>query len=198
VFALGDDTWGVVLGDVCGSGPEAASQTALTRHTVRTAAMFDTNAATVVHALNRALLRSETTRFTTALFLRLRLASDGRVTASLASGGHPPAVIRRADGSIEQTTATGQLLGVTDFDVEALRVADFELHSGDTVVLFTDGLTEARRAGVLFDVEGIESTLRHHSGEAPSEIANALVEAALAHAGKPLSDDVAIVVLKVL
>ena len=53
VFAIGPDTWGVVLGDVCGSGPEAASQTALTRHTVRTAAMFDADPATVLHTLNR-------------------------------------------------------------------------------------------------------------------------------------------------
>ena len=60
VFALGEGTWGIVLGDVCGSGPEAASQTALTRHTVRTAAMFDTDPATVLQTLNRALLRSNT------------------------------------------------------------------------------------------------------------------------------------------
>ena len=78
VFAIGEDTWGIVLGDVCGSGPEAASQTALTRHTVRTAAMFDTDPATVVHALNRALLRSNTDRFTTAVFMRL---SSGRIAA---------------------------------------------------------------------------------------------------------------------
>ena len=93
VFSLGEGTWGIVLGDVCGSGPEAASQTALTRHTVRTAAMFDTDPARVVHSLNLALLRSER-----------RPLHHGRVPApatgrerghvSVASGGHPPALIR--------------------------------------------------------------------------------------------------------
>ena len=87
VFALGEGTWGIVLGDVCGSGPEAASQTALTRHTVRTAAMFDTDPTTVLQTLNRALLRSNTTRFTTAAFLRLsRHADRGEVVVSIASG----------------------------------------------------------------------------------------------------------------
>ena len=90
VFTLSENTWGIVLGDVCGSGPEAASQTALTRHTVRTAAMFNTDPATVVRTLNRALLRSNTTRFTTAVFLRLSRHAD-KVAVTIASGGHPPA-----------------------------------------------------------------------------------------------------------
>jgi PAS domain S-box-containing protein len=198
VFALGEDAWGVVLGDVCGSGPEAASQTALTRHTVRTAAMFDTDPVTVLQTLNRALLRSNSTRFTTATFLRLTGRGErGEVSVSIASGGHPPALIRRRDGSIEESSARGQLLGVTDFAVDALQVADYELRPGDTLVLYTDGLTEARKAGVLFGLEGVTATLTSHPDAEPADLANALVGAALAHADAPLSDDVAIVVLRV-
>ena len=128
VFALGEDSWGVVLGDVCGSGPEAASQTALTRHTVRTAAMFDTDPATVLQTLNVALLRSGSTRFTTAAFLRV-LAADDRETVdvSVASAGHPPALIRRHDGSVEEASASGPLLGVREFAEDALRIADYQL-----------------------------------------------------------------------
>ena len=115
VFAIGERTWGIVLGDVCGSGPEAASQTALTRHTVRTAAMFDTDPATVMHALNRALLRSNTDRFTTAVFMRLDRRPQTRRRRRSAS---PRAVIRRCSSSaptarFEETAAAGQLLGVT-------------------------------------------------------------------------------------
>ena len=186
-----------MLGDVCGSGPEAASQTALTRHTVRTAAMFDTDPARVVHSLNRALLRSSADRFTTAVFLRLQTGPDA-VTISIASGGHPPALIQRADGSFEETAARGQLLGVTDIAIEDLLVADYELHAGDTLVLYTDGLTEARRAGVLFDVAGVKATLSRLRGEPPVALANALVDAALAHAAGPLRDDVAIVIARVV
>jgi PAS domain S-box-containing protein len=199
VFALGDDTWGIVLGDVCGSGPEAASQTALTRHTVRTAAMFDTDPVTVLHTLNRALLRSNTTRFTTAAFLRLETYGDrGDVVVTIASGGHPPALICRRDGTVEESSATGPLLGVTDYATDALQVAQYELAPSDMLVLYTDGLTEARKAGVLFGDEGVKATLTRQRTASPERIANALVDAALQHAAAPLSDDVAIVILRVL
>jgi PAS domain S-box-containing protein len=197
VFALGENTWGIVLGDVCGSGPEAASQTALTRHTVRTAAMFDTEPATVLHTLNRALLRSNTTRFTTAAFLRLTTGGErGGVAVSIASAGHPPALIGRADTVVE-ASARGPLLGVTDFPIDRLEVANYELAAGDMLVLYTDGLTEARKDGVLFGVEGVEATLQRQQGATPVRLANALVTAALQHAAAPLSDDVAIVILRV-
>jgi PAS domain S-box-containing protein len=199
VFALGEGTWGIVLGDVCGSGPEAASQTALTRHTVRTAAMFDTDPATVLQTLNRALLRSNTTRFTTAAFLRLRRYADRReVMVDIASGGHPPALICRRDGSVAESSARGQLLGVTDFGLDELRVAHHELGPGDMLVLYTDGLTEARKAGVLFGVEGVEATLARNREASPARLASALVDASLDHAAAPLSDDVAVVILRVL
>jgi PAS domain S-box-containing protein len=197
VFALGEGAWGIVLGDVCGSGPEAASQTALTRHTVRTAAMFDPAPATVVHALNRALMRSSANRFTTATFLRLQTSGD-EVEISVATGGHPPALIQRADGSFEESAARGQLLGVTDVAIEDLEVADYRLASGDTLVLYTDGLTEARRNGILFDVTGVKDTLTRLRGAEPTVLANALVDDALEHAAAPLRDDVAIVIARVL
>ena len=64
-------------------------------------------------------------------------------------------------------------------------------------MLYTDGLTEARSAGVLFGVEGVKATLARLRGEPPAQLANALVDAALEHAALPLSDDVAIVILRV-
>jgi PAS domain S-box-containing protein len=199
VFNLGEDTWGIVLGDVCGSGPEAASQTALTRHTVRTAAMFDTDPATVVQTLNRALLRSNTTRFTTAVFLRLTRHADGSTVAiTIASGGHPPPLICRGDGTVEESSARGPLLGVTDVPIDALEVAHYDLAPGDVLVLYTDGLTEARKSGVLFGVEGVKATLTREPNASPVGLANALVDAALHHAAAPLDDDVAIVILRVL
>src|SRR3954447_6297737 len=174
VFALGDSAWGFVLGDVCGSGPEAASQTALTRHTVRAAAMFDTAPATVVHTLNRALLRSNTNRFTTAVFLRL-VTGTRDVTISLATGGHPPALIQREGGSFEETTAMGPLLGVTEVAAEDLQVADYRLAPGDTLVLYTAALPGARHAGVLFGIERVKETLTRLHGAPPTTLANALV-----------------------
>jgi serine phosphatase RsbU (regulator of sigma subunit) len=161
--------------------------------------MFDTDPATVLYTLNRALLRSNTTRFTTGVFLRLSAPDDtGRVVISIASAGHPPALICRRDETVEECSASGPLLGVTDFAIDALRVADYELGPGDMLVLYTDGLTEARKAGDLFGVEGVKATLTQQGEASPTRIANALVDAALHHAAAPLSDDVAVVVLRVL
>jgi serine phosphatase RsbU (regulator of sigma subunit) len=78
-----------------------------------------------------------------------------------------------------------------------LRVAHHELGPGDMLVLYTDGLTEARRAGVLFGVEGVEATLARHRDASPAGLASALVDASLEHAAAPLSDDVAVVILRV-
>jgi sigma-B regulation protein RsbU (phosphoserine phosphatase) len=169
----------------------------LTRHTVRTAAMFDTDPATVVQTLNRALLRANTTRFTTAVFLRLSRHAD-KVAITIASGGHPPPLICRRDGTVQESSARGPLLGVTDVTVDALDVAQYELAPGDMLVLYTDGLTEARKDGVLFGVEGVKALLTREASASPERLANALVDAALEHAAAPLNDDVAIVILRVL
>ena len=176
------------LGDVCGSGPEAASQTALTRHTVRTAAMFDTDPATVIHTLNRALLRSNTDRFTTAVVPAPEQRPDrGEVAITVASGGHPPALIHRPDGTFEESAATGPAARRDGFRrSRTCRSRDHRLRPGDMLVLYTDGLTEARRAGVLFGVEGVKATLTRLRGAPPAQLANALVDAALDHAAAPV------------
>jgi PAS domain S-box-containing protein len=197
VFPVDGGGWGVVLGDVCGSGPEAASQTALSRHSVRMAALFDSAPPSVLHALNEALLRSGTERFTTAAFARLVPdPSSGAVDVVLASAGHPAALVVRADGATEETHAGGPLLGLLEFAEDALRPAAFRLEAGDTFVLFTDGLVEARRHGDLFGTARVATLARESSHLAPTELARTLVDAALEHADAPVHDDIAVVVLR--
>ena len=196
VFALGDDRWGVVVGDVCGSGPEAASRTALTRHSVRTAAMFDHDPSHVLSALNTALMRSGSDRFTTALFARVEPGENGDVTVCLSSGGHPPPIVCRVDGTTEEHPVHGPLLGIID-DVE-LQTREVVLHRGDVMVLYTDGLVEARRQGELFGPERMrESVARRHDRPA-AVIARELVRDATAFAGGTVADDIAVVIIRVL
>ncbi|HYF27777.1 MAG TPA: SpoIIE family protein phosphatase, partial [Baekduia sp.] len=195
VFALSGRRWGLVVGDVCGSGPEAASQTSLSRHTVRAAAMFDPEPAAVLETLNTALLRSEADRFTTAVFACLSPQPSGQVHVGLASGGHPPAVLCRADGRVGDVATSGPLLGV--FEPITLAGAQLVLEPGDTLVLFTDGLVEARRAGTLFGSERLRNAVAALADRPPQEIADALVAAALRHVDAPVSDDIAVVVLRV-
>jgi PAS domain S-box-containing protein len=197
VVSLRDDQWGIVLGDVCGSGPEAASRTALTRHSVRTAAMFDSDPAHVLEALNTALMRSGGP-FSTAVFALVEPEPEPGhpgIKICLASGGHPPALVCRADRTVAECWSRGPLLGV--LETIALDVTELRLDPGDLLVLYTDGLVEARRAGELFGPERLGQAVADLADRSPGEIAEGVVAASRAFAGGRVSDDIAVVVLRV-
>jgi PAS domain S-box-containing protein len=196
VFPLADEHWGIVLGDVCGIGPEAAARTTLTRYTVRNAAVFHHDPARVLDALNTELVRSDSDRFITAVFARVEPAgADGSVPVRLASGGHPPSILCRADGTVAECAVQGSLLGVTD--CPRLTTTALTLQPGDALILYTDGLVEARRDGEVFGAARLLEAVGRLSRKPPQELAGALVDAAREFAGTQLSDDIAIVVIRV-
>lgn len=150
VFFLDERRWGFFLGDVCGKDAAAAAVTSLIRHTLRAAALHATNPIRVLEELNTALLLDtlHEDRFCTVVFGTVMPASDGDgYSVRLGSGGHPPAyVIRAGDAKrpprAEPVACTGMLVG-------ALEDADFarttvRLRPGDCLLLYTDGLTDAR------------------------------------------------------
>ncbi|MGW4645602.1 PP2C family protein-serine/threonine phosphatase [Kitasatospora sp. NPDC004289] len=139
----------LLVGDVCGRGAPAAALTGLARHTLRTVLEDGTGAAPALSRLNRALHSAATSRFVTALACVLRWHGDG-LTVRAANAGHPPPLVLRADGTVEEVPARGLLLGVVeDVTYEECTV---RLGGGDRLVMFTDGLTEARDAdGVFFE-----------------------------------------------
>lgn len=150
LFPLTNGSWGLFLGDVCGKGGAAAALTSLARYTLRAAAVYDSDPATALGNLNTVLnheYQGDDPRFCTVIFGLLTPVGDEgagfRVT--LASGGHPPALLLRADGSADYLpTPGGQLIGVLpDARVETVTVL---LEPGDTLLLYTDGLTEAHTA----------------------------------------------------
>lgn len=195
LFALEDErAWFAVLGDVCGKGPEAAALTALARYTIRADAEGRAPGE-VLQRLNRAVLAQVgDLRFLTATCALLR-AENGHVEGLLARGGHPPSLILRADGAVEIVVPTGPLIGVlptTHFEERAFR-----LSAGDVLVLFSDGVTEARSPdGELFGVERLRAVLSPRAGAGADEIARAVDEAVMAFGtGRP-RDDVALLVLR--
>ena len=121
------------------------------------------------------------------------LGRDGAVRASFA--GHPPGLIARAGGAVEEVPTTGQLLGL----LEHLRISDVEaqLEPGDALVLYTDGVIEARREHELFGEERLAALLRDVGprGLDADAIADAIREATVAFAGA-IEDDTAILVLR--
>jgi sigma-B regulation protein RsbU (phosphoserine phosphatase) len=193
VFQLTEDEWVVVLGDVCGKGAEAAVVTALARYTLRAAAVEHDKPSQALATLNHVMLGHETDRFCTVVLLRLRRDEDG-VRCVLASGGHPLPLLRRADGRIEEVGRPGSLVGIlehTEFeDVEALA------SPGATLLLYTDGVVEARRNGDQYGMERLTEVL--HLEHATAEgLVTAVVDDVLTFQGGSAADDIAVLALRV-
>ncbi len=190
-FAIGEDRWGIVIGDVCGKGPEAAALTALARYTIR--ALRDRAPAEVLSALNDAVLREGDAahRFLTAVFA-VAQARDGLLHIELAAGGHPPPVILRDDGSVEQVEVGGPLVGV----IEDLRYTPTGcvLAPGDTMVLYTDGLTDARAPARILTGADLLELVGRGSGMNAGRLAAFLEHDATGD--QPPRDDIALLVVE--
>ena len=194
MWTLGPGRWAIAIGDAAGTGPEAAALTARVRYTLRALTLSESLPARVMRTLNAALLdpaADDDERFCTALF-GVVTAERAGVVVDLATGGHPPPIIRRADGRVEFFELHGSLLGLfADVAIEAARI---ELTRGDTMVLVTDGVLEARHEGEMFDVAGVEDVLATDSSSAEATV-RALEQAVLRHTSGRLSDDMAAIVL---
>jgi PAS domain S-box-containing protein len=190
-----DDGWAVVIGDVCGTGPSAASLTGLARHTIRASAWHGTAHNGVLRHVNNAVLRSGRTTFCTALYGTLTRAPEG-FTLNVASGGHPLPIVRRTTGETEILGEPGTLLGVFA-DSQSVTVST-ELRPGDAVVLYTDGITDVRPPHDLTTDSLREIVARAGAASSATEIAERLgseLSAILPFAKR--GDDIALLVLRV-
>jgi sigma-B regulation protein RsbU (phosphoserine phosphatase) len=191
VFQVGATDWVITVGDVCGKGSEAAVVSALARHTLRAGAMQFPNPAGALRLLNDLMREYAVSRYCTICTLRLHQDGDGW-TGLVSSGGHPLTLLRTAGGTVFQVGTPGTLLGALDQVV--LHDAEVRLGPGDTLLLYTDGLTEGRHGGEFYGDERLGELLAR-----PVRSAAALVGALLADAldfqgGNP-RDDIALLAL---
>jgi serine phosphatase RsbU (regulator of sigma subunit) len=138
----------VVIGDVCGHGAEAAALTALCRYTLRAASLRAADAVPgrLLDKLNQAILRHSPSDEDFASATCLLLQPKGRSTmVTLASAGHPPALVRRHGGAVEQYEQSGPITGL--FVDTIYQERSLELGAGDLLLLYTDGLTDAKGSG---------------------------------------------------
>jgi PAS domain S-box-containing protein len=196
VFETGNRGWTVVIGDVCGKGPDAAAVTALARYTLRAAAMRERLPSRSLSVLNEALLRQrDDRRFCTVAYAYIEKLEQG-ARVGISSGGHPLPLLLRADGSVEPVGVPGTLLGVVaDPDLEDRALT---LGPGDTLVFYTDGVIETRASsnGVL-DERRLAELIATCAGRGPDAIAAKVEDAAvLTQNGNP-KDDIAVLVLRV-
>jgi PAS domain S-box-containing protein len=196
-FKTGEGDWALVIGDVCGKGAEAAAVTALARYTVRASATLHSDQPEVVlRDLNDAIRRevAGSSRFCTVLYISLRPRHDG-VRACVATGGHPLPLLMRADGRVETAGRPGTLLGILP-DPE-IRTTEIDLAPGDTLVLYTDGVTEISPVDDRFGPETLARFVEGCAGREAPVIARRIEEQVLEIGGGSLRDDMAVVVLRV-
>jgi serine phosphatase RsbU (regulator of sigma subunit) len=194
--------WSTVVGDVCGKGVEAAKVTALARYTLRAEATQHLSPASVLQRLNNALLdQHQGERFLTAVYATFRVTPGG-MAGRLCSAGHPPALVRRADGRVHELGRQGTLLGI--FSDAALADVRFRLEPGDLLLLYTDGATEARQrlslpAAVrpMFGQDALAGALAGSRGLDAAATIGYITQALALHSGNWASDDTALLAISV-
>jgi PAS domain S-box-containing protein len=195
LFETGSRGWTLVIGDVCGKGPDAAAVTALARYTLRAAAMRERLPSRSLRVLNEALLRqSDDRRFCTVAYAYLEAVDEG-ARVGFASGGHPLPVLLRRDGEVEWLGTHGMLLGIVpDPRLEDRSAA---LAPGDSLIFYTDGVTDAGGPLDVLGEERLVELVASCAGLDADAIAGRIEAAALDAEGGPPRDDIAVVVLRV-
>lgn len=188
VLQVGPDAWLVVLGDVSGKGIPAAVVTSFIRHTVRSLAIAHPDPSDLLGALDEAVRAHGTDHFCTLVAVRLERLR-GRWDLALALAGHPPALVRRPDGTTYELGVPGTPVGLmTQPEFCTVRQALDDL----AVTLYTDGVTEARSPDGMFGDERLVE-LVGRLPHRPTAITEGIAEAALAWQSHHASDDIAII-----
>ncbi|MCK2219799.1 SpoIIE family protein phosphatase [Actinomadura sp. ATCC 31491] len=190
------DHWCFALGDVCGSGPEAAAVTGLARHAVRLLAKEHYTVADIFDRLNQALLEEgEDGRFLSLLCGELTPLPQGGALCTIASAGHPSPLLLGADGAV-RPVATPQLLLGVEADAR-FYVESFTLAPDDLLLCVTDGVTERRNGDrLLDDGDGLARLLSGCTGLSAHAVAERVRHAVETFAKEPSHDDMALLVIK--
>ncbi|MFE7509660.1 PP2C family protein-serine/threonine phosphatase [Streptomyces sp. NPDC057540] len=180
----------LLIGDVCGRGAEAAAVTGLARHTLRTLLQQGASPGTALTRLNDTLIAEGAARFVTALIAMLTPADEGGWDVEVAVAGHPRPLVSRAGGRIEEVEGAGVLLGI--IPGTRYRSVRAFLEPGASLVMFTDGLTEARGAdGAFFEAQLPAAVARCVDGGPDPAGRLAAAASAFRHSG---DDDTALLV----
>ncbi|HEV7584211.1 MAG TPA: GAF domain-containing SpoIIE family protein phosphatase [Solirubrobacteraceae bacterium] len=192
VFGNGRSCW-LVVGDVCGKGAEAAALTGFLRHTAVAYARDETSPADVLARVNQAMLEQNFDgRFATAILAHLGFG-NGEVHVTLATAGHPPALVTRAGGEAEELGQSGTLLGI--FSDPTIHEVSTTLRDGDALALYTDGLTEAHAPERVISVQAMIEQLAQSSPRFARDAIDSLLE--LINLDVGARDDIAILAARV-
>ncbi|MEU9578644.1 SpoIIE family protein phosphatase [Streptomyces chilikensis] len=196
IFPIRDGAYGFAIGDVCGTGPNAAAVTGLARHALRLLAREGLSGPAVLQRLNSAILdEGERSRFLTLLYGELWPQEDGSALLKVVCAGHPLPLRLRQDGTVEPAAEPQPLLGVMD-DLELYEETRV-LDPGDVLLCVTDGITERREGMRMLGDDGLADVLTTCTGLTAGAVAARVLRAVERFASEPPSDDMAILAMRV-
>jgi len=182
----------VVLGDVTGHGVEATADMAMAKFVFRSLAREHSEPGDFLAFANDVVVDEIAPgKFITMTYVAV---DPGRGEVACASAGHPAPRLVLPDGTVRGLDASGIVLGIEPGQ-EYPEVRE-ELPVGAAIVLYTDGVIEARNGGELYGTERLDALLLAHRDEKPAAIARLVCEDARSYAGGELSDDLAVVVIR--
>ncbi|MFJ1809727.1 MULTISPECIES: SpoIIE family protein phosphatase [unclassified Streptomyces] len=196
VFPIRDGVYGFAIGDVCGTGPNAAAVTGLARHALRLLAREGLSGPAVLERLNSAILdEGARSRFLTLLYGEMRPREDGSAELKVVCAGHPLPLRLRQDGTVEAAAEPQPLLGVME-DLE-LYEQTVTLDPGDVLLCVTDGVTERREGTRMLGDDGLADVLTTCTGLTAGAVAARIMRAVERFASDAPSDDMAILAMRV-
>ncbi|MFE1048954.1 SpoIIE family protein phosphatase [Streptomyces olivaceus] len=196
LFPISDDAYGFAIGDVCGTGPNAAAVTGLARHALRLLAREGLSGPEVLQRLNSAILdEGARSRFLTLLYGEMRPQDDGSAELKVVCAGHPLPLRLRQNGTVEPAAEPQPLLGVIE-DLE-LYEQTVTLDPGDVLLCVTDGVTERREGTRMLGDDGLADVLTSCTGLTAGAVAARIMRAVERFASDAPSDDMAILAMRV-
>jgi sigma-B regulation protein RsbU (phosphoserine phosphatase) len=185
------------LGDVCGKGAEALAESGRVQHSLAALMIIEQDPTQLLYLLNRALLAAGRTVFTTLVLGALRPAGDVH-QLTLATGGHPAPMVLRRGGQVEEVTVPGTVVGILP-DARFGRTK-ITLSPGETLLLYSDGVTEAGRPGAggqeQFGSARLAACLRDCVGMTAQAVASRVERTIAGWLGRNDGDDLAVLALR--
>ncbi|MCL5291307.1 MAG: SpoIIE family protein phosphatase [Actinobacteria bacterium] len=193
LFELEDGRVGIAVGDISGKGLEAATLTSLVKNAIKAYAYQEESPASIMAKTNDVVRRTSPQDFVTVFFAILDTRSG---VLKYCSAGHPPAILRRKTSETFPLLARSPVIGA----FAGLKYVDDEtiLEKGDTLVLYTDGVTEAKCEGDLFGEERLVSFVRKLKPGPAREIPGRIFGKVMDCTDGKLSDDVALLVISLV
>ncbi len=192
VFEVTDGRWAIAIGDVCGKGIQAAALTGLARHTLRAAAHHCQTPIEVLEALHMALSQHRPTTFCTACFAFMSPLQNGSYRIEFSLGGHPQPLLRHRDGRVEGVGTHGMLLGMVE---PTLTTSVVDVEPGDTLVFYTDGLTDAPGTKAV-SVDEVAALLTSEGARPIEQVADSILVLKRGRRPRGSDDDTALLILR--